>query len=638
MEKPVVPRIAGLLVLYLGVFTFLVVLQFSRQRDFTRHVGDMAISGHYGESADDAPDAGLDEFLPEGDLSIVFGGVEFRITGPGGDFVFLRSGGGREYPAVLALAIKEDSAVIRFAQTDDPQAPEASGPLELVFSSRNSAGRPELRITGSFEEGYAGVEIPFRPLRNARVQNMENGNLIVTAEGHNFSFAGSQLNAARRAVVMDTAAPVAVYRAIAGEKGFVLADYTLESARTAEQYADQVFRWRDQVFTAWNRTPTSSLDNEELITAYVADSIHRGSYREVAARIPRSFLDSARRTYISSPFFGRMAQSLRSLSAAEQERASRSAERLAGGPGEFLSEPHAFAENLIRGNTAFIDQGLALLSRLEAPALDLAPLILEACVDLAEYQAIAPVPESLVETFLLLIAESLRKDEAEGRVLVFTENAGEAAADAEFNLRLGTALDQYGRLAGREDWAAVGRSLVLSVLAYTDTVGMIPSAFTLGAEGGFTPGRESRFSAARLYRYLRIDNYPRARRIAGGVNGWAWTTVSAIDVTQNGNITDIAVSFPVGETHYMILRGLKPFTKIQLYGIDYRTDPQFERYDSSGWSYSSSEQSLLLKVTHQNPVEHIVIYTAPPPPSPPPRPPEPAPENAVAGAAPEASN
>ncbi|MDR2786694.1 MAG: hypothetical protein LBB83_12360 [Treponema sp.] len=606
MKKPVAPRIAGLLVLYLGVFTFLVVLQFSRQRGFTRHVGAMIISGRYGETAqNDDAGANLNEFLPEGDLGVFFGGMEFRITGPGGDFAFLRSDGKRETPPILALAIEEDSAVIRFAGTGDPQSR-----LELVFNSRISSGRPELQITGSFGGDYTGFEIPFRPLRNSRVQNMANEDFSVTAEGSDFSFSASRLDVTRRMVIADAESPVIVYRSISGEDSFSPADYVLAEARTPGQYADQVSQWRNQVFAAWNRTPTASLDNEELVTAYVADAVHRGVYREVVSRIPRSFLDSSRRTYVSSPFFGRLAQSLRSLSAAEQERTSRLTESAAA---EFFAAPHVIAENAVRGNNALVDKGIALLSALEAPTLNLVPPILEAFVDLAAYRDGDNSLDYLIEPSLSLVAGTLRKDGTDGRILVFAEDGGEFAAYAEFNLRLGAALDQYGRLAGRNDWAAAGRSLVLSVLAQTDTVGMVPPAFTLNAGGVFTPKRESRFSAARFYRYLRFDNYPRAEKIAGGINGWVWTAVSSVNITQNGDITDIAVGFPVGETHYMILWGIKPFTKIQLYGIDYRTDPQFERYDSSGWSYSSSEQALLLKVKHQNPVEHIVIYTAPPP-------------------------
>jgi hypothetical protein len=72
---------------------------------------------------------------------------------------------------------------------------------------------------------------------------------------------------------------------------------------------------------------------------------------------------------------------------------------------------------------------------------------------------------------------------------------------------------------------------------------------------------------------------------------------------------DIAVTFPAGETHYMIVRGIRAFNKIQLYNMDYRTDPQFERYDSSGWSYNAQEQTLILKMKHRATVEHIrIVY------------------------------
>jgi hypothetical protein len=568
----------------------------------------MTVSGHYGEvsrGGDPAADSG--GFLPEGDLSVFFGGMEFRITGPEGDFAFLRSGGEMDCPEILSLAVEGDSAAIRFSGAGDT-------PPVLVFDSRISPGGPELRITGSFGEDHTGVEIPFRLLRNARLQEAGDGSFAVSAEGFSFNFGSSRLDMTRRVLVIDAASPVAVYRAVPDEKIFSPADYVLASARTPGQYNEQVSRWRDQVFAAWNRTPTASLDNEELIDAYIAEAVGRGIYREVVSRIPRSFLDSSRRTYASSPFFGRMTQSLRSLSAAEQERLSLLAESSAANPAEFLAEPHAIAENAVRGNSAFIDRASALLSGLEAPALNLLPIILEAFVDLAEYRNGDNSPEPLIEPSLSLIAESLRKDEKDGRVLVFEENAGQFTAGSEFNLRLGAAMDQYGRLAGREDWAALGRSLVLSVLGQTDTVGMVPGVSALDAGGVFVAGRDSRFSAARLYRYLRPDNFPRAERIAGGINGWVWTAVSSVGVVQNGDITDISVTFPVGETHYMMLRGIRPFTKIQLYGIDYRTDPQFERYDSSGWVYSSLEQTLLLKIKHQNPVEHIVIYTAAPQP------------------------
>jgi hypothetical protein len=189
----------------------------------------------------------------------------------------------------------------------------------------------------------------------------------------------------------------------------------------------------------------------------------------------------------------------------------------------------------------------------------------------------------------------------------------------EYNLRLGLALDQYGRQSGRDDWRVLGRSLVLSVLSFTEN-GSLPAKLSISRPGENEGGSEipdtvipapgsARIDSLALYRWFPAATYPHAVSIGASVNGvWAWTTSAFVTVSQENNILDISVSFMPGETHYMLIRNLRPFVKIQLYGIDYRTDPQFERYDSSGWSYSSSEQTLLLKLKHRLPVEHIRVF------------------------------
>jgi hypothetical protein len=183
-------------------------------------------------------------------------------------------------------------------------------------------------------------------------------------------------------------------------------------------------------------------------------------------------------------------------------------------------------------------------------------------------------------------------------------------AETEFNLRLGKALWAWAEDSGRNEWAGLGRSLVLSVLSLEDGAGTVPWGLSLspGGEAGEAPG--PRISGARLYRVLSPGEYfPRSLRAGSRVNGiWAWTAASALNAVQENNILDISVSFPPGETHYMMIRGLGPFSKIQLYNMDYRTDPEFERYDSSGWVYSARDQILTLKMKHRSTVEHIRIF------------------------------
>ncbi len=87
----------------------------------------------------------------------------------------------------------------------------------------------------------------------------------------------------------------------------------------------------------------------------------------------------------------------------------------------------------------------------------------------------------------------------------------------------------------------------------------------------------------------------------------------------------MGVKFPVNNTHYMIIKGIEPFTGIQLYGVNFRTDPRFESYNSSGYVYDSTTKTLLLKMVHRTETENVVlIYRQPEPvqPAAPQQPPE----------------
>jgi hypothetical protein len=319
-----------------------------------------------------------------------------------------------------------------------------------------------------------------------------------------------------------------------------------------------------------------------------------------------------------------MDRALRSFTGREREKINQLSRQLNEKSLDFLREHHVFEFFAVRGYINFIDDGAALVQALE-PAdltLDLVPGIFEGSLDLTRFRLRENNPfERLFDQARYLISEGLVRFEdlspARGNsgnpapvsgdwVLVFRG----AAADMEFNLRLGKALWMWAEASGGGEWAALGRSLVLSVLSLTDGDGTAPATLLLAGDGRVSEASGLRVSSARLYRILNPgEYYPRAAGIGSGVNGiWAWTAASAVTAVQENNVLDISVSFPSDETHYMMIRGVRPFAKIQLYNIDYRTDPQFERYDSSGWVYSAPDQILVLKMKHRVPVEHIRIF------------------------------
>jgi hypothetical protein len=611
MRKPVFPRIMGLLALYAGVFFVLVSIQFTKQGNFTQRIGRVMVSGQYrsGETEDIPENSGA---IPlEGGASVFFGGLEFRLNAGGGDDFVLINKSGTPYQAEPEWLITAgDSAIFRLP-----------GGTELSFTTRYAGADAELRISGSFAEDAAGADIPLRVLRSSRIRENGDGKFSVVAGGVSYTFSSPDERAAGKFISLRAGGAPVVYRAAPEKKTFAPEDFILSPAASPRSYNDHISRWRDQNFSLWNQIVPGQND-ENMIIAYIGEAVRRGAYRTAVLAAPPGFLEGSRRTYESSVYLGGMSGALRSFTVLEREKISRLSRQINEKSPDFLREPQVFEYFALRAYDSFINDGMEIIRSLDPAGLgpDLAPGVFEGWLDLKKYRAGGDNPfDRLIDQACYMVSTGIRRvDEirwsqgaadvpATGNwVFAFQENR----ADVEFNLRLGKALWRWAENSGRGDWAALGRSLIVSVLSLADGAGTVPRSLLVSAAGEVREEPAARISSARLYRILIPgEYYPRPAPIGSGVNSlWAWTAASALSAVQENDILDISVSFAPGETHYMMIRGVRPFSKIQIYDIDYRTDPEFERYDSSGWIYSAQEQILVLKMKHRAAVEHIRIF------------------------------
>ena len=68
----------------------------------------------------------------------------------------------------------------------------------------------------------------------------------------------------------------------------------------------------------------------------------------------------------------------------------------------------------------------------------------------------------------------------------------------------------------------------------------------------------------------------------------------------------------MGDTHYIIIKGVTPFNSIYIYDMAFRTDPRFESYNSSGYVYKKNTSTLLLKSRHKSEFETVrLVYRQP---------------------------
>jgi hypothetical protein len=602
VKKSFFVRFLGLLGLYSLIFVTIVSIQFVKRGTFSVRTHNLLVEGQYRtpEEGEVIPSAGA--YPVSGDLSVFYKGFEFPLSGDSPpspdreDTLYLLDETGGRQSCFARYAVVEDAGVRVYL----------SGGAELFFTAVGE----EMEISGNFyEDMFTGLEIPYRVLKNSRRRTSESGQFFVSADGRGYSFNQAVPEDRNVLILLRDGPPISC--GPVGEEGEWRAeDYVTAEGRDAETYQKALARWTDRNYDLWGRIIPSRND-EDLVIAYGGEALLRGTFRGALAPASRVFTSGSRQAYESSVYAGGMSAAYQGLAAEEAERLARITRRLDERSPDFLLEDHVVEFLAVRGQEDLLNRGIALIRTVDTPSLAQIPGLLEAQVELTRYrpQALEGLsPAALREDVLSKFIKRPVLEEFQSRdlVLAFEEDY----ADMELNLRLGKALAEWGETGGREPWGAIGRSIVLSVLSLEDGEGRVVSS--LNMNGQAPPGENLVYiSAARLYRILEIGNY-RPKTLAVGSPGsgmWAWTASPGIQLNREGQVLDIAVSFPVGESHYMLIRGIGPFYRLQFYGMDWRSDPNFERYDSAGWVYHPAERILALKVKHRTEVEHIMLYS-----------------------------
>ena len=591
MKKPIFLRFIFITSLYVGIFILLVSTQFASPRGFVIAVGDFIISGQHRLSGEN--ESLYHKYHLDGNVQIIFGGIGFDIAIGNGDrsLHVVETNGDRVQALPESMIISENTAQFVF-----------NGGTELVFASHYVGGFPEIRIAAVFAEGISGIELPFTPQRRTRIMDTVNGQFVAVSAGVYHSFGNSPVDIERRVLHVYAGGRPVSFRAIPEGRIFSPYDFILTQAETTEAYSQFITQWRENNFPRWNNAALN-INNEDIVLANVTEALVRGAYRAAVSAVPASFMGGNARTYQSSVFLGGMDQAHTSLLASDREKLSSISMQINNGSAGFLAAPHVFEFLSGRGQNNFIDAALNVVRAMNPNMLhiDLVPGILEGY---AAFRTLRPGTENpfepLINQAFHIISSSLRRipnmsnphDNIE--FLVFAVYDGQR--EVEFNLRLGKALTAHAERGQIEAWAEVGRSLVLSALL-----------------AGETSDPEL---SARLYNILRPAGiYPRAVQLSSPAI-WTWTASEVVNVVQQNDILDIQVSFTPGESHYMIIRGIRPFVRIQIHNMDWRSDPGFERFDSSGWRYIPQEQTLLVKMRHRTSLENLrIIFWEPPAPS-----------------------
>ncbi|GHU38509.1 hypothetical protein FACS1894190_00180 [Spirochaetia bacterium] len=595
-------RIASLIVIYAVVFIALSIIQFAKQGSFSRQLGDLRVSGVFrqadGEKKGESDGEGYYSIYDG--VSVFFGGMEFRLTS-------------KEVNGLVGIDeknIKKPLMPVKMVLSKESVRFRLSDGHEISFFVQTDDGVEELVISAVFSEGIAGIEVPYRSLKRAKIRVTGSSSISVSYNDTDYIFDRNILDTDRSLLTLSYKDPVVAYRIVPKERGFNPVDFIIAGGMEKFRYDENLLLWCDKVFPEWERRVFSGSTNELTITSYVAEAARRGNFSSAVSNVPLSFTNSQDRTFLSSTFLGRLDLALRTISASERERTGKTSTIIRNNSTGILREEFLFEYLSQRSRTGLFDDAIKYVRTLEPDSvtIDLCAGIFEGWWAWNTWHKGEGNPfDYLITVARSIVSELLVKDAVNGNVFVVSENT----VDVLYNIRLGMAITAYGESVLNSEWAAVGRSMVLSALSFSAPDASISEFLTLAENGSFAPRPGAGIiEPTRLYQLLRIsDYYPHSVGAGTVVSGvWLWTMSPSIGASFENNVLDISVSFPLEETHYLLISNISSFKKIQMRDMDYRSDPQFERYNSPGWAYSASERTLLVKLVHRSQNEHIKIF------------------------------
>ena len=395
-------------------------------------------------------------------------------------------------------------------------------------------------------------------------------------------------------------------------------EFVIPEAAAGQDFAAMVSGWHSENYSIWSRQ-IAQQNNEDLVISFIAEALSRANYRAAISAIPASFLNGNQRAFESAVFLGHTEQASRMLAASDREKLSLVSGLIETNSPDLLNERSVFNFLHTRGHTDLMARAAELIASLDPETIRMShvPGIFEGYMEWNSFNSPIENPFGrLIERACALISISLRMNSEKSRVFViYDEDLQEGnltegnLINTEYNLLLAGALLNWAEHQANENWAALARSIILSVLSL-ENQGSISAGFIFSPENEIIENPQGpRLLTAYISRMLGLGDYkPKAVPLGTPNNVWALTLDQTINASMQNNILNISVSFPPGESHYMIIRGIRPFEKIQIYGLDYPSDPQFERYDSSGWRYLPAEATLLVKMRHRSVTENILIY------------------------------
>ncbi len=180
-------------------------------------------------------------------------------------------------------------------------------------------------------------------------------------------------------------------------------------------------------------------------------------------------------------------------------------------------------------------------------------------------------------------------------------------SDTVFTLNAADCLISSSEYSDRPVISTIGKKLITTLLQFSNSEGFIPEKIIL--KNNEVRNTVGFVEPETVYPYLNEYKYiPRIISLKNELSPGAWIATCAenVEIKNMPGEIKIKTAFPAGSVEYIIIQGVSSVSGFQLYGKDWVSDVSFERY-SAGWVYQSDTKTALIKLLHKTETEEITI-------------------------------
>lgn len=555
-------RFLGISLLYIVVILGIFVIQFKNELIVNKSIGNLRITLHQ-------------ETLPNQDIvlknkfQIVYKGITLFAddTHP---VTEQKSDGTKSNSNLKSYSIENDVLKLSF---------DSGSILSLSIS-----GTGETEALTISSENTSNLFVPCRASSNFSIENNDSLGIAIFSS-KNSLFATTNTLTENNELLFSANNSIVHYSPYTPQKELTFAMLATSPLAQEESYNNTIKQFRTDFVTAF-KPENSAFASEKEVAAYIAESASLGRFTGAVRNISSNF---KKETYFTAPYMNNLVETNKTM-ISHYETVFSSIQKEINNKSLTVFENENLVYTLYyKKSPNLIEKAFANINAQEtfAPTIKQIAGILNAYCDTKELRP--ALAANVMPSIELTLQYLLSIFEQTDLTLNFKSEIKDISAIDTF--KLAAALVRYGKTENNSDIKNTGH-------------------FLLNSAARQNPVKNTS-TVAELYPFLvENDYYPHMTVLKNDDKNiiTAWTCSPDVKLTStNSNTLELSMNFTVGESHYLIITGLKPFNTINMYGLNYRSDPQFEMYNSPGYIYDFNTNTLLLKMRHKAEVEKVIF-------------------------------